>query len=199
MKKKGAQDCKQLAKAIGSPMRRPFEFFDALVGYGFLEKDAEEKYDLTHMSRTYFDKTNQEKYCGLFLQFSCMPMYPLNDALTGLIKEPRPWALNEEIETGQYYKQIPYDKFKMIMPSLIVPNCVALPQLPEFKTAKTVLDIGGAMGYFMRAVFREHKHLKGVITDLPEFEHDTPEFLKQNKLDKRIQFQVNDFFTDELP
>ena len=186
MLKHNSLTAEKLAKEIKSPMRRPFEFFDCLVGYGFLEKNSQGEYGLTHLSRTYFDKTNQKLYCGTFLQFSCMSMYPLNDALTSLIKEPKPQAMDEVVETGTYYKQIPYDKFKMIMPSLIVPNSYALPKLPLFKQAKTVLDIGGAMGYFMKAVFDENPHLTGVITDLPEFSKDTPDFLNKHKLNEKI-------------
>lgn len=73
----------------------------------------------------------------------------------------------------------------------------AVCDIPEFHSAKTLLDIGGGHGLYTIAFCQENSGLNGVVFDLPGVVPVTRRYIDQYKAD-RVSCAPGNFYTDQL-
>ncbi|MEQ1730473.1 MAG: methyltransferase, partial [Vicinamibacterales bacterium] len=56
----------------------------------------------------------------------------------------------------------------------------------DFSTVKTVVDVGGASGFLLTTILRQHPHLKGILFDLPHVVRDAPSLIATTGLNERV-------------
>jgi SAM-dependent methyltransferase len=74
-----------------------------------------------------------------------------------------------------------------------------LAKLMTFSEAKTIVDLGGNDGSFLIPILETHKHLSGIIVDLPRMSTLATTRIGQANLNDRCQFRGLDFFYGPLP
>ena len=62
----------------------------------------------------------------------------------------------------------------------------------DYAKAKTILDIGSGPATYLREILKQNKNIEGYILDLPDAACIAKEFLKKEKLLKRVQFIEGD-------
>jgi hypothetical protein len=67
-------------------------------------------------------------------------------------------------------------------------------QTYDFSRARTIVDIGGGNGSFLRAVLKRHPQAGGIVFDLPYIEGPAKENIHADGLTGRARFESGDFF-----
>jgi hypothetical protein len=65
----------------------------------------------------------------------------------------------------------------------------------DFSKVQTVVDVGGSSGNMLAEILARHKHLRGILADLPHVVKEAPAFLKERGVAERITIEPHDFFT----
>jgi hypothetical protein len=68
----------------------------------------------------------------------------------------------------------------------------------DWSGASTVVDVGGGTGLLLAAVLRRHRHLQGILFDLPHVVRDAPSGLAAAGVEERCQVVAGDMF-DGVP
>ena len=71
-------------------------------------------------------------------------------------------------------------------------------QIPEFKSFKRMLDLGGGPGIFCIAMVDRHPSMKGIVFDRKPSTDVAQEFIKEYGLEGRIEVLPGDYNTDDL-
>ncbi len=72
-------------------------------------------------------------------------------------------------------------------------------KFPEFKKAKTLLDLGGGHGLYAIAFAMSNPNLKAYVFDLPSVIKETRKFIKEYQMESRVFTIEGDFFKDNIP
>ena len=64
----------------------------------------------------------------------------------------------------------------------------------DFSKLKTIVDVGGANGNMLATLLTHHRHLTGILADLPHVVKDAPAYLKAKGVAERITIEPHDFF-----
>jgi hypothetical protein len=194
-----------LGKKLGIQPRGIYDFFDALVAAGFLNRQGDGldgKYTNTADTAQFLNK-NSPAYIGGMLEM-------LNARLFGH------WShLGEALRTGQphnetkhgskpFFEEIYADKVKLgqfldAMSGLQAGNFQQLSDKFDFSRYQTVSDIGGALALLSRVVGAKHPHLTFKSFDLPPVALHARKHIAAAGMTDRIKVVSGDFFVDDLP
>ena len=70
--------------------------------------------------------------------------------------------------------------------------------IPEFKSARKLLDLGGGHGLYAIAFAQLNPELEAIVFDLPPVVEVTSEFISQYGMEERVQVMAGDFDSDEF-
>lgn len=178
-KKMKAED---LAKECGIVIRKPHQFFDALVCMKVLERDEFDFYYNAPLADKFLNKVNADNYVGSYLTL-------LTSSHSPFIRAP---ATLQEVETrdqkGKFYSINDANFFAEAMHGLSVGALIKSPALALWKNAKSFVDMGGSRGHLSAAICRAHPHIKGIVCDLPEVKPAADEFISQQGLGDRLVY-----------
>lgn len=185
-----SQTAKEVAETQGTHERLTEKFLNALVAMELLEK-SEDRYKLTSIARTYLLPSSPVNLIGLVQSFSSDTEPGLKNLLDFLKKGPNP------MEEGTYKMDKEMLKFtgKYALGGEIQDALEIVTKLPEFKTAKRMLDIGGGHGYFSLAFCEHNPDLKAVVNDLPDITELTREIIAEYGMEDRVEIMDGDFST----
>lgn len=196
---------KELQKALNLHERGVYDFLDALVALGFLNRTGlleTAAYNNTPETEIFLDR-NKPSYIGGILEMANDRLYrfwaDLDEAL--LTGKPQ----NELKLTGhsmfeELYKQPERLKqFINAMSGISVGNFMALAAKFDFSRYKTLCDIGGAAGVLSVQVAKQHAHLQCTSLDLPMVEPIAKESIAAQGMSDRVKTGNIDFFKDEFP
>lgn len=195
----------QLGDRLNLHPRAIYDFFDALVSLGFLERVGEGpagKYLNTAETARFLDR-NSPAYVGGILEMA-------NDRLF------RFWAdLDTALKTGEPQNEIKHSKqsmfevlysdperleqFLVAMRGISAGNFAALAAKFDFSNYQTLCDIGGATGVLCSVVAREHSQLQCLSFDLPVVEPIAREWIKRDGAEDQVTAVSGDFFKDPFP
>ncbi|MDH5425088.1 MAG: acetylserotonin O-methyltransferase [Gammaproteobacteria bacterium] len=200
-----AMTAEQLGKKLGLHPRGIYDFFDALVASGFLERQGDGpsgKYKNTPNSSAFLNK-NSRLYIG------GMPEM-LNNRLFGFWNN-----LGEALKTGQpqneikhngkpifeelYSDEVRLGQFLDAMTGFQAANFQILGEKFHFENYTAVSDIGGALALLSRIIARQHPHLQFNSLDLPQVLPLAQEQIEKDGLTDRITATGGDFFADDFP
>ena len=201
----GSMTGKEIEKKLSLHPRGTYDFLDALVSMGFLDRDGDGpggRYMNTETSRQYLDK-NGNTYLGGILEMLNTRLFKYWDDLPEALRTGKP---QNEIKHSQkplfeeLYADIPrLEQFMGAMTGLSRQNFIALAQKFDFSKYRTLCDVGGAAGVLSIAVAEKHRNLVCTSFDLPVVEPIAKRSIEKAGLSDRIKTASGDFFKDPLP
>jgi len=195
----------ELGERLGLHPRAWYDFFDALVALGFLERDGdgpEGRYRNTAETDAFLDRLSP-------LYIGGMPEM-LNARLFGFWNH-----LREALETGQaqseakvhgkpifeelYANEAKLGEFLEAMSGFQAGNFSELAVKFDFSQVGSVTDVGGALGLLSRILATHHAHLTFHTFDLPPVAPHAQRHIDEAGLTDRITVVSGDFFVDDFP
>jgi len=195
----------QLGDALGLHPRGRFDFFDALVALGFLDREGdgpEGKYQNTPQTAAFLNKRSSSYIGGLPEMLNARLFGFWNDLGTAL----RTGRAQSEAKHGGkpifeelYADQAALGQFLDAMTGLQAANFEMLAEKFGFARYKTVTDVGGALALLSRVVGTRHLHLSFTSFDLPPVMPLAQKRIQEATMQGRIRAVGGDFFKDDLP
>lgn len=182
-----------------------WDFFDALVALGFLNRDGSGPmalYSNTEETGLFLDK-NKSSYIGGILEMANDRLYRFWNDLGVALKTGKP---QNEIKHSQkpmfevLYEDLPrLEQFMGAMRGISIGNFQAFAQKFDFSNYESLCDVGGATGLLSSLVAEQHPHLKCTTFDLPVVEPIARKWIAKAGLSDRIDVVSGDFLKDALP
>lgn len=195
----------ELGKVLKLHPRGTYDFFDALVSMGFLNRDGDgptAKYRNTDETARFLDKS-KPGYVGGILEMSSQRLYKFWHDLPRALRTGKP---QNEVSHSQkplfeeLYSDLPrLEQFMGAMTGISRGNFEALAKKFNFSQYKTLCDVGGATGILSTIVARQFPHLKCISFDLPQVEEIAKKHIKGAGVSQRVKTMAGDFFKDKLP
>lgn len=195
----------ELGRSLALHPRGIWDFLDALVALGFLERDGEgaaARYGNTAATAQFLDKS-QPGYMGGILEMGSQRLFRFWADLGEALRTGRPQ--NEVKHTGKsmfetlYANEAGLEQFMSAMRGISAPNFQALAEKFDFSKYRTLCDVGGATAQLSTIVASRHPHLKCVSFDLPPVEPIARRWIAKASLSDRVQVMSGNFFEQPLP
>ena len=185
---------KEVSEEIGTDFGLTNKFLDALAALQLLSK-TDGKYANTTLARTFLVKDEpfyQGNLVNLYanaydawsklgqaLKEGGMPQKP--DEQKGVFDRSFILSMAEASTRGPLHRVV---------------NSVG--EIPEFKRAKRLLDLGGGHGLHAIAFAQSNPKLEAVVFDLPPVVEVTREFISQHGMEERVTVMAGDFDSDDI-
>ena len=201
----GPQTGGDIERRLGLHPRATFDFLDALVAIGMLDRDgngAAARYANTPETAAFLDRASPT-YVGGILEMANARLYRFWADLTPALKSGQPQ--NEVRHSGKpmfdelYADPARLEQFMDAMAGVSMANFEAFAQAFDFAPYRTLADIGGATGQLSCIVARHHPHLACTSYDLPVVQPIAERRIAQAGLAGRVAAKPIDFFRDEFP
>ncbi len=185
--------------------RAIYDFLDALLALGFLERDgegSEGRYHNTAEAAAFLDK-GSPTYVGGLLEMCNARLYGFWGDLTEALRTGKPQ--NEIKHTGRpmfeelYSDPARLEQFMEAMTGISLGNFHALAEKFDFSQYETVCDVGGATGQLSAVLAGHHPHLRCTSFDLPVVAPIAERAVATAGLSERVSVASGDFFADPLP
>jgi len=196
---------KEIQNALKLHDRGVYDFLDALVALGFLNREGlldAASYSNAPDTDLFLDK-NKPSYIGGFVEMANDRLYPFWGSLEEALLTGKPQ--NEIKHTGRsmfdelYAKPGRLKQFIDAMSGISIGNFMALTRKFDFSRYATLCDIGGAAGILSVEVARQHPNMSCTSADLPAVEPIAKEYIAAKGMNGRVKTANVDFFTDEFP
>jgi O-methyltransferase/methyltransferase family protein len=195
----------ELGRALGLHPRGTYDFFDALVALGFLDRlgnGAAGRYRNTAQTAAFLDK-NRPGYVGGMLEMLNSRLFGFWNDLGKALRTGRPqneWAHQQQpmFET-LYSDPARLEQFMSAMRGISAPNFQALADKFDFSAYRTLCDVGGATGLLSCLVSKAHPYLRCTSFDLPAVEPIARRWIEKEQLGHRVTAVSGDFLKDPLP
>lgn len=201
----GPMTASELGVKLGVHPRGRYDFFDALVALGFLDREGDgptARYRNTPETAAFLDRGSPTYIGGL--------PEMLNSRLFGFWNQ-----LGTALRTGQpqnevrvhgkpvfeelYSNSARLGLFLEAMTGVQAENFRLLAEKFDFTRYRTVTDAGGALALLSRLVAARHPHLSFVSLDLPPVVPHAQRQVDAAGMSERIRVVAGDFFVDPLP
>ncbi len=195
----------ELGKALGLHPRGVYDFLDALLALGFLERDgrgASGRYRNSPDAALFLDK-HQPTYAGGILEMLNARLYGFWNDLDEALRTGQPQ--NEVKSSGQPFFETLYseparlEQFMSAMRGISAPNFQALADKFDFSRYQSLCDVGGATGLLSCIVAQRHPHMRCVSFDLPEVEPIARRWIERTGVSDRVSTAAGNFLNDPLP
>ncbi|TVZ26910.1 methyltransferase family protein [Gillisia sp. Hel_I_86] len=196
---------KDIQTKLGLHHRNLYDFLDALVALGFLERNGLKEtatYRNAEDSALFLDK-NKPSYVGGMLEMANNRLYPFWNNLEEGLKTGKPQ--NETRSGGKpifeilYRDQALLSEFLGAMGGIQMGNFMALSHRFDFSGYQTLCDLGGAGGYLAAQVAQLNPHMKCISYDLPPVSPLASQNIENMGLAEKVKVLSGDFFKDEIP
>ncbi|MBA1148581.1 methyltransferase [Ectothiorhodospiraceae bacterium WFHF3C12] len=201
----GPRPAAGIAEALGLQQRGLYDFLDALVALGFVEREGigeAARYRNAPEADRFLDPA-KPTYVGAALEMANDRMYPFWGDLENALETGEPQ--NEIKHQGRdvfeklYEDPARLEQFANAMGSAQMGAFQALAGSFDFSRYSTLCDLGGARGDLSICVAREHEHLQCVSVDLPAVEPLARQRIRQAGLEHRVEARSLDFWEDPIP
>jgi hypothetical protein len=195
----------ELGQSLGLAPRGWYDFFDALVALGLLERDGrgtQARYANAPDAAAFLDR-NQPGYMAGFLEMSSTRLYRFWGDLTDGLRTGAPQ--NELKHGGRsmfeelYREPARLEQFMRAMAGLSAGNFRAFAEKFDFSRHRTMVDVGGATGQLSILVAGRHPHMRCTSCDLPAVEPIAQRTIARAGLSDRVQTAQLDFFAQPIP
>lgn len=195
----------EIKKELGLHSRSLYDFLDALVALGFLNRTGIKEtsvYSNAADTDLFLDK-NKPSYMGGILEMANNRLYPFWNALETGLKTGLPQ--NEAKNNGASPFEVIYAdpnrlrEFIRAMTGVQMGNFIAFANQFDFSTYKTLCDIGGSGGDLSAQVALNNGHMECTTFDLPPVSPIAQENINAIGLGDTVNVVSGDFFTDDFP
>ena len=200
-----AMTATELGDKLGMHPRGIYDFFDALVASGFLQREGDGpkgQYTNTPNTAVFLNKQSPAYIGGLPEMLNARLFAFWND-LGEALKTGQ--AQNELKHIGKplfeevYADQAKLGQFLDAMTGFQAANFQQLADKFDFNRYQSVSDVGGALALLSRIVADKHTHLTFNSFDLPPVSPHARQRIDEAGLTDRINVVTGDFFEDDLP
>jgi len=201
----GALTGKAIESALGLHPRATYDFLDALVALGFLDREGSGSaahYRNTPETARFLDR-NRTEYVGGILEMANARLYPFWSDLTEALKTGQPQ--NEIKHSGRpmfdelYSDPARLEQFMNAMAGVSMGNFHAFAEKFDFGRYRTLADIGGATGQLSCIVAERHPHMDCGSYDLAVVQPIAQRRIEEAGLQARVKSGAVDFLKDDLP
>ena len=195
----------QLGERLDLHDRGTYDFFDALVALGFLDRDGDGpdgQYRNTPETSAFLNTASPGYIGGLPKMLNSRLFGFWNHLGTALqTGEPQNEATlgGENIFDVLYTDQEKLRKFLEAMSGVQFGNFMQLAEKFDFSKYQSMSDIGGALALLSRVVGARHGHLSINSFDLPPVAPLAQKCVDDANMTDRIKIVPGDFFADDLP
>jgi hypothetical protein len=195
----------QLEQALGLHPRATYDFLDALVSLGLLERQGdgpEGLYANTAATGAFLDRGSPD-YIGGILEMAAARLFRFWADLTTALKTGRPQ--NEIKLSGRsmfaslYADPARLEQFMDAMSGVSMANFETFAQKFDFSPYHMLVDIGGATAQLSCFVAGHHPHMRCASYDLPVVQPIAERRISEAGLGDRVKAGSIDFFDDEFP
>jgi hypothetical protein len=195
----------QLGQTLGIHPRGIYDFFDALVAAGFLQREgdgAPGKYRNTPNTAAFLNKKSP-MYIGGMPEMLNARLFGFWNHLGEALKTGKPQ--NEQRHSSKslfeelYSDHARLGQFLDAMSGIQAANFQLLADKFDFSRYHNMSDIGGALALCSRIVGAKHAHLTLNSFDLPPVAPHAQAHVDKAGMTNRIKVIAGDFFADELP
>jgi len=185
--------------------RSLYDFLDALVALGFLERDGVKEtatYRNAPDTDRFLDRSKRE-YIGGMLEMANDRLYPFWGNLETALRTGRPQ--NElKHDDERFFEKLFEDRdrleqFMRAMAAVQMGNFKSLVRKFDFSPYDVVCDLGGASGAFVVELARQYDDVTCITLDLPPVEPIARERVEAAGLEDQIEVVSRDFFEDPIP
>ena len=185
---------KEVSDEIGTDFEITNKFLDALVALKLIS-EVDSKYSNTSLARTFLVKDSP------FYQGNLINTYrksynvwsklgpALKDGIKQEIDERHDFVFDKSFTIGMAESNMRGPLHRLIK---------KIRDIPEFKTAKKVLDLGGGHGLYAIAFAQLNPDLEAIVFDLPPVTEVTKEFISQYGMEERVKVMAGDFDKDDF-
>jgi len=201
----GSKTGRELERDLDLNPRGTYDFLDALVALGLLERDGDGvagRYRNSAETAVFLDRESPQ-YIGGILEMANARLYRFWADLTPALKTGKPQ--NEIKHSGRplfdelYADPERLEQFMDAMAGISTANFGALAEKFDFSPYSTLADIGGASGQLSCLVASRHTQLSCRSCDLPVVKPIAERNIRKHGLSERVQADVIDFLRDEFP
>lgn len=201
----GAQTGAELGEKLGLHPRGIWDFLDALVALGFVERDGDgpaAKYRNSDAAQVYLDQ-GSDRYIGGIIEMLNARTYRFWGDLPEALRTGRPQ--NEIRHSEQplfdalYADPARLEQFLQAMKGISQVNFEAFAEKFDFTPYTSLCDVGGATGLLSILVAARHPHMRCISFDLPQVEPIALRSIRAKQLTDRVSVANGDFFRDPLP
>ena len=196
---------REIKNELGLHERGLYDFLDALVAMGFLNRLGLKEnalYSNADDADLFLDR-NKPSYVGGMLEMANNRLYGFWDNLEEGLKTGYPQnetkGGNKGIFEQLYANPVQLREFTEAMAGIQMGNFMAFSQGFDFSNYTTHCDIGGAGGHFSAQIVRNNPHISSISFDLPPVAPVASENVLHMGLEGKIEIVSGDFFKDELP
>lgn len=196
---------KEIQSNLKLSNRSLYDFLDALVALGFLNRDGLKEnamYSNSEDSNTFLDQ-NKPTYIGGILEMANHRLYPFWSNLEEGLKTGMPQ--NESKNEKESLFEILYadpDRLKEFVHAMAgaqMGNFIAFAQQFNFSNYSSLCDIGGAGGFLAAHVCMQNPQINCITFDLAPVQPVAQENISNLGLEKKVKVVSGDFFTDNFP
>jgi precorrin-6B methylase 2 len=195
----------QIKTELGLQDRGLYDFLDALVALGFLQRTGYKDsavYSNSPDTDLFLDKCKLS-YVGGLLEMANNRLYPFWNYLEEGLKTGNP---QNEIRTGRttLFDEIYTDKektreFVNAMGGAQTGNFIRFAESFDFSNYHTLCDIGGAGGQLSAQVVLHHPHVRCISFDLQPVVPIALENMSKMGIADKVEIRTGDFFNDPFP
>jgi len=195
----------ELGRAVGLHPRGVWDFLDALVAMGMLEREGDGPaacYRNTAAGATYLDRSSP-RYVGGILTMLNARLFRFWNDLPEALRTGQP---QNEVKHSrkpvfeELYSDLPrLEEFLGAMTGLSRINFEVFAERFDFSRYRTLCDVGGATGLLSILVAARHAHLRCTSFDLPAVEPVAIKTIAAAGLSARVATAAGDFFREPLP
>ncbi len=185
-----------IAKDIGTHPENTGLFLDGLTACGLLEK-KKGMYQNTPISQTFLVE-GSPAYLGQFFTLTVKMWFAGINNLTELVREgPSP---SPEVDMGseEVWAQFAISMANSERAGAAQQAAKIVLDLPEFKSFKKMLDLGGGPGLIGIAIVAAHPAMKGIIFDKPAMVRVAETFIKEYEMEDRMEVLGGDYLQDSI-
>lgn len=201
----GSMTAAELGEELELHPRGTYDFFDALVSLGFLDRQGdgpEGRYENTAETAAFLDR-NSPRYIGGVPEMLNSRLFGFWNDLGTALKTGQPQSEvkvhGKPIYEELYANEARLGQFLEAMTGLQAANFQRLAETFDFSRYETVSDIGGALALLSRTVGAQHEHLTFTTFDLPQVAPHARKHIDRAGMTDRIRVVSGDFFVDDLP
>ncbi len=201
----GPKTAEKLGAELGLHPRGTYDFFDALVALGFLERDGDGpagQYKNTPDTGVFLNR-NSPAYIGGMPEMMNNRLFGFWNNLDEALKTGQPQ--NEVRTAGKpmfeelYANEVRLGEFLDAMTGFQAGNFMMLAEKFDFSKYNTMTDAGGALALLSRIVGGRHPHMSFHSFDLPPVAPLAQKHVDEAGMTDRITCVAGDFFAGDLP
>ena len=194
----GPLDLENIRLRIGIDPRGVWDFLDALVALGLLER-RDGRYSNARDTDLFLDH-NKATYIGDLLE-GLNVRFGIWSALTTALQtgEPQSGPRASGNFPGLYADSSAREVFVRSMTARTLPVAKALAVRFPWHQYESMVDVGAAEGCLLVEIALAHPHISGGGFDLPDVRPLFNAYVTQHSLSGRLRFYPGDFFQDPIP